>query len=464
MKIRKESLVGNFFEDIENSYKFIRQIGEGAFGKVYQVQHLVTKTIYACKRLSKKKIKNKESLIMEINLLKTLDHPNIVKLFEVYEDKVYLFLVMEELKGGELFDRILSRAQNKNYYSEKQVAKLFKQILSGIVYCHEQKVVHRDIKPENIIFLDESEDSNVKIIDFGLSKCFNYSKTYEMKTRVGTCFYMSPEVIKGEYNELCDVWSLGVLLYVLVSGRAPFNGADDNAIIKKVVDMKFEFKWDGWKQISDDCKNLISSMLVDFKKRPSASDVLKNPWVSLGAPKASDIPITIELDEIKNYGKLDKLSQAISGFIAFRLNENDVKELKEIFQSIDKNGDGSLSIDELKNGLDLINKKKNLNMSEEELCNIFKAIDLDSNGVINYNEFIAATFDRKKVEMKEHLYQAFKTFDVNKDGKISLKELEKIITPETKDDVEKIKILFEKVDKDGNGEIDFDEFFNNYNE
>jgi calcium-dependent protein kinase len=165
--IRKESLVGCFFDDIEADYTFTQELGSGAFGKVYEVQHKETKKFYACKRLSKRKIKNKESIIMEINLLKQLDHPNIVKLFEVYEDKVYLYLVMEELKGGELFDRILERAQNNNYYSEKEVAKLFKQILSGIAYCHSIGVVHRDIKPENIVFSDKSENSSVKLIDLG---------------------------------------------------------------------------------------------------------------------------------------------------------------------------------------------------------------------------------------------------------------------------------------------------------
>lgn len=459
--IKKESLIGNFFEDIENTYKFIKELGAGAFGKVYLVEHRQTKKTYACKRLSKKKIKNKESIISEINLLKQLDHPNIVKLFEVYEDKVYLFLVMEELKGGELFDRILSRAQNKNYYSEKDVCRLFKQILCGIIYCHDNGICHRDIKPENIVFNEESESSNVKIIDFGLSKSF-HSKNHDMKTRVGTCFYMAPEVIKGDYDEKCDVWSLGVLLYVLVSGRAPFNGSDDNAIIKKIMEGKLEFKWEGWKNISDECKNLIKRMLVDVEKRPTAAEVLQDSWIVKEAPSASDKPLNIELEEIKQYACSDKLSKAISGFVAFRLKEEDVKELNDIFKEIDRNGDGALSLPELKNGLEKIKKVKQLNFSEKELEELFSNIDLDSNGVINYNEFIAATFDRKKSNTKEYVYQAFKTFDVNKDGKISIKELEKIITAENEEDVKEMQSLFAKIDTNGDGEIDFDEFCKNF--
>jgi calcium-dependent protein kinase len=462
-KIMKGKFVGSFCEDIEETYKFLKELGAGAFGKVYLVEHLKSKQTYACKRLSKKKIKNIESIISEINMLKNLDHPNIVKLFEIYEDKSYLFLVMEELKGGELFDRILDRAQNKNYYTEKEVSRLFKQIVSGINYCHKEKICHRDIKPENIVFSDASEQSDVKLIDFGLSKTFNSSKKNEMKTRVGTCFYMSPEVIKGEYNEKCDVWSLGVLLYVLISGRAPFNGSDDNAIIKKVTEGKFEFKWEGWKGISDDCKNLIRHMLtVDVKKRPTAEEVLQNPWISLGAPKASDIPIIIELDEIKKYAQLDKLSKAVSGFIAFRLAEQDVKTLTQTFQSIDKNGDGSLSLDELKSGLSLLKTNNSLDMNVDDLEKIFSSIDLDNNGVINYNEFITATFDKNKILNKEFIYEAFRMFDVDKSGKISINELEHIITPETKDDIEEIKEIFKKLDDNGDGEIDFEEFLKNF--
>ena len=450
--VKRSSLVISYIEDIEVSYKFHKEIGSGAFGKVYEVEHKTMHKYYACKRLSKKKIKNLESIKSEIELLKNLDHPNIVKLFEVYEDKVYLFLVMEQLKGGELFDRILTRAQNKNYYTEKEVSRLFKQVASGIAYCHDNNVVHRDIKPENIVFSDQTEESSVKLIDFGLSKTFNNSKP-DLKTRVGTCFYMSPEVIKGEYNEKCDIWSLGVLLYVLISGRAPFNGSDDNAIIKKVSEGKFEFKWEGWKNISNECKNLIKTMLVvDVDKRPTAQEVLQDPWVNLGAPLASEIPIPIEIDELKTYGKMDKLKKAVSGFLAYRLDEDEVKELNQVFQSIDKNGDGSLSIEELKNGIDLISKTKNKTFTHEELQNIFEAIDLDNNGVINYNEFIAATFDKKKNTTKENVYQAFKMFDVDKSGKISLKEIEKIVQGQSKQDLDEIKEIFKKADVNGDGE------------
>ena len=231
--INKKSLVGNFVEKIETVYKFVKELGEGAFGKVYLVEHRTTAERFACKRISKKKVKDREVLTQEINLMIDLDHPNIVKLFEVFEDKTYIFLIMEMLKGGELFDRILSRAKSNNYYTEKEIVRIYKQVVSGISFIHSNNVCHRDIKPENIIFADEKEESSIKIIDFGLSKIFD--RKSNMTSQIGTCFYMSPEVIAGNYNEKCDVWALGVLLYILVCGRPPFAGANDKETMKKIL-------------------------------------------------------------------------------------------------------------------------------------------------------------------------------------------------------------------------------------
>jgi len=460
LSIKKANLIANFFEKIEDTYKFVNEIGEGAFGKVYLIENKKTKQRFACKRLSKKKIKNKDSLQREIEMMKDLDHPNIVKLIEVYEDKAYIFLVMEELKGGELFERILARAKGNNYYTEREVAVLFKQIVSGIAYCHEINIVHRDIKPDNIIFVDEKEDSNVKIIDFGLGRSFD--KILSMKTRVGTCDYMSPEVLKGEYNEKCDVWSLGVLLYILISGRPPFKGDTETITMKKITEGKFEFKWEGWGIISNECKKLISDMLtVDINKRPTAREVLQNLWVSTGASKANDIPIKVNLDDIKQYTQINKFSKAVSGFMALRLTESNVKELSNMFKSLDKDGNGSINICEFEKGFKKFCETKIVKITDEEHKQFFDAIDLDNSGTITYNEFIAATFEKKKQKTKEQVYQALKAFDTDKDGDINFEEFKKIITAHSEEEVKELKSLFDVIDKNGDGRIDFTELYDN---
>ena len=172
------------------------------------------------------------------------DHPNIIKLYEVYEDNRYIYLIMECCSGGELFDRILDRINSKNLYTEKQACHIFKQMVSAICYCHSQKICHRDLKPENLLFLNSSEDSPLKVIDFGLSKIFT-KDNHKMTTKVGTAYYVSPEVLAGDYDEKCDVWSAGVILYILLTGEPPFNGANDNEIYKRIQAKKYNFNGQG---------------------------------------------------------------------------------------------------------------------------------------------------------------------------------------------------------------------------
>ncbi len=169
-----------------------------------------------------------------------IDHPNIIKLYEVYEDSRYVYLIMEECTGGELFDRIYERIVSKNLYTEKEAAAIFKQYMSAICHCHSQKICHRDLKPENLLFLNSSPDSPLKVIDFGLSKIYT-DTNHRMSTKVGTAYYVSPEVLEGNYDEKCDIWSSGVILYILLTGEPPFNGPNDNEIYRKIMKKKFSF-------------------------------------------------------------------------------------------------------------------------------------------------------------------------------------------------------------------------------
>lgn len=169
-----------------------------------------------------------------------IDHPNIIKLYEVYEDSRYIYLIMEECTGGELFDRIYERITQNNLYTEKEAAQIFKQYMAAVCHCHSQKICHRDLKPENLLFLNTTADSPLKVIDFGLSKIFTDNNN-KMSTKVGTAYYVSPEVLSGDYDEKCDIWSSGVILYILLTGEPPFNGPNDNEIYRKIAKKKFSF-------------------------------------------------------------------------------------------------------------------------------------------------------------------------------------------------------------------------------
>lgn len=169
-----------------------------------------------------------------------IDHPNIIKLYEVFEDARYVYLVMEECSGGELFDRIFERIENKNLYTEKEAAGIFKQLMSAVCHCHAQKICHRDLKPDNMLFSNKSPDAPVKVIDFGLGKIYSNGNN-RMTNKVGTVYYIAPEVIEGNYDEKCDIWSSGVILYIMLTGEPPFNGPTDDEICRKIVSRKFSF-------------------------------------------------------------------------------------------------------------------------------------------------------------------------------------------------------------------------------
>lgn len=151
---------------------------------------------------------------------------------------------MEECLGGELFDRIIDRIQKKNLFTEREAATLFKQIMSAICYCHSQGICHRDLKPENLLFLNNEDNSPLKVIDFGLSKIHNKGDS-KMTTKVGTAYYVAPEVLKGDYDEKCDIWSTGVILFIILCGEPPFNGPNDNEIYRKIQKKSFCFSQPG---------------------------------------------------------------------------------------------------------------------------------------------------------------------------------------------------------------------------
>ena len=214
----KENFIGKKEGLLTDYYNVLKKLGKGAYGKVYEVKNRITEEIRACKQLSKSNINNLKTFEKEIEILIKLDHPNIIKLYEIFEDERFIFLVMEKCNGGELFDNIIEHIQKKRMFTEKNAAIIFQQIITAISYCHNNGIVHRDLKPENILYSNEGNEinNNIKVINFGLSRNFLHKK--KMNTKAGTSYYMAPEVINGQYNEKCDVWSAAVILYILLSG------------------------------------------------------------------------------------------------------------------------------------------------------------------------------------------------------------------------------------------------------
>ena len=279
VKIGKETFVSVGNRALRDCYEFTKNLGKGGYGKVFQVRQKMTNKLFACKKLSKLNINNLIKFRREIDILIKIDHPNIIKLFDVFESQNSLYLIMEECYGGELFDRILKRIENNLMYTEKEACEIIRQVMGAIEYCHNKGIVHRDLKPENLLYLKEGPEENnpLKIIDFGLSQDLNIKKI--LSSKVGTAYYVSPEILQGKYSEKCDVWSAGVILYVLLSGEPPFNGPSDIAIYKKIAQMKYDFPEKKWANISDEAKDLIKHMIAPEFERYTARQVMEHPWM-----------------------------------------------------------------------------------------------------------------------------------------------------------------------------------------
>ena len=455
IKISKDNFISVGNRGLRDVYENIKKLGKGSFGKVFQVRNKSTNKFYACKKISKLNM-NKAQFQKEIEILMRMDHPNIIKLYEVFESDNSMYLIMEECFGGELFDRILSRIKKNDLYNEKEACKIMQQVIGAIEYCHNNGIVHRDLKPENLLYAYEGEEENnpIKIVDFGLSQNINYNKT--LSSKVGTAYYVPPEILAGKYNEKCDIWSAGVILYILLSGEPPFNDSNDNLIYAKIKKFDFSFPDNKWKNISKEAKDLLSKMLVKEDARLSASQVLEHPWFNLlKGEKISLQNLNFGKENFfKKYCESNLLKKIMLLYIASKLEESEILDLKNLFKAFDKDNNGQIDYKEFEKGLMELNSD---DLNQQEIKKCFDEIDVDHSGKIDYTEFIAASLERRVYLKKEKLFEAFTSLDKDKNFQISKDELMKILKLEPKEDHFVAKLI-NIADKNGDGNIDYKEF------
>lgn len=260
-------------------------LGEGAFGEVRLCTHRETKEKRAVKVLKKENMDKQEQATMlnEINTLRSLDHPNIVKIFEYFEDEKRFYIVTEHIQGGELFDEIIAKGK----FNERDAATLMKQLLSCVSYCHEHHIIHRDLKPENVLLEASKEFDQIKVIDFGTAQKFKQGQ--KLSETIGTPYYIAPEVLNHQYGKECDVWSLGVMAYIILSGIPPFNGSSDADIMAAIKKGTFNFNAKVWSTVSQSAKDFITSLLTfDANKRPTALVALQHPWLKQSDPHLNE--------------------------------------------------------------------------------------------------------------------------------------------------------------------------------
>ena len=523
------------------NYTVIKALGHGSFGHVFKVVHKITGNIRSIKVIPKNNLRpgfTKDEIIQEINILKSLDHPHIIKMFEFYVDDNNYYLVNEFCSEGDLNEKL----HKIKFFSENVAKLLMFQIFNAVRYLHSKKVIHGDLKLENImvdsiledeklnqkherkksfasvirddskeidlilnnrdkknininsLLTIEEEERNIKhtktdlklikkkdfvlnkrtenigmqkveiknyelkLIDFGCSKMFTtYKKNFE--DTIGTLVYCSPEVLLNNYNEKCDIWSCGIIFYLLLSGKFPYFGKTENDVVEKILSQKVEFNFPIFDQISSEAKDLIKKCLIyDKNKRISAVEALKHPFfanIDLNNIYHEKIDLKEVLSSLKYFSKHSKFYQVVLAFLSHNYAEKtQLDKLKKIFYKIDTNLDGKLSKEELMNAYKIAGIKINKN----QLDKIINSMDYDNNGYIEYEEFIRATIPKENLFTDVNLKTAFELFDLDKNGSISLNEIKEVLGIKKNDDDKVIEELMNEVQRTGNQEITFSQF------
>ena len=448
--LKRKWFIGSKLYNINNDYILGEEIGRGAHGKVYKSTQRETLQTRAIKVIQKSSVAEYETFVAEISILKDPDHPNIVKIIETFECDRLCYLVLEYYNGGDLFDRIIKERR----FSEQKAALIMKSLLSAVRYFHSLHVCHRDLKPENCLYMSNSPDSDIKVIDFGLSAVQNEAEA--LHDAQGSPYYLAPEVLMGNYGQLADCWSLGVVLYMLLSGTPPFNGSTNEEILVSVYNASVNFRKKVFRSVSPAAKDLISRLLIkDPDFRLTAEQAYNHEWIQgCASPKTQALPLEL-VENIEKFVKSRKLKKIALMFIASRLSESEISALRELFKKIDKNGDGFISKDELKASVVHLHSD-----CDSELDYLASSLDFNQNGKIDYTEFITACLQTHNYTNHGLLRSAFRHFDKDQSGFITFDELREAVSG---NDIginsnAKIHEMIQEADKNQDGKVDYTEF------
>ena len=453
IKIKANNLFMERHQSPWEFYEEVEEMGSGMYGVVKKVRLKRNPEIErAMKIIPEENVVQGEgaSLIDEIEILKNLEHPNIMKVYECFVDKNNYYIISELCDQGHL----LSKIEKLERMDQIVVKYLMDQIFNAVAYLHSKNILHGDIKLENILLnkitkrggkrftiitkdlnsnQELTEDINknygkrkisnksnnyikdmmnyeVKLIDFGCSKYFvKRNKKKKLRGIIGTSIYCSPEVVDNLYDERCDEWSCGVLMYILLSGVAPFTGETEEEIFEKIKECKYDFTPPPFKKVSKNCKDLIRRLLEPKKQyRIKAIEALRHPFFTESFDPNSAMTENKDLNILKNFVNpfkyMSKFHEAVAVFLCVHyISPEEENTIKTVFRYLDKDGKGIISKETMKEGLVEIG----IDISDEELKKIFDQVDEDGSEFIEYQEFIRNTCDIKKLMTEPNLKNAF---------------------------------------------------------
>lgn len=471
------------------------ELGKGQFGTVARAQNKQHGYIAALKAVKKPKIttarkKDVEALQNEVKLLtKLTGHPSIVSLFEVIETPTHLYLSQEICQGEELFVAI-SKFGN---FSERDAASVMSDILSALAYMHSHNIMHRDLKPENILLTIKAEKTGirsmessrstgasigspsssicaVKLVDFGLATI----DTVKSAAKAGTPYYIAPEVLmatsRNRYGRACDLWSTGIILYIMLCGYPPFYGDTDQEIYQRIThgfkDLEGgSFPPEDWDIVSASAKDLIHQLLEPKPEdRPTAEIARKHDWIQNEGPSLPKALHTAVMRKLTKFQRVNKFKQVAKRIIAEEIDERDITHLREAFDSYDTDNSGTITITELKTALEeraRISSSKRRSRSkkkvlfDENTISLLKQMDIDGDGQIDYQEFLVATMKTKHWYTNERLLVAFERLDDDNSGYL---ERQEVIDALGGNEYHLALEIVDKFDADGDGRISFEEF------
>jgi serine/threonine protein kinase len=386
----------------------------------------------------------KQQLESEVDVFLAMDHPHVARLFDVYESNDMLHLVMECMTGGELFDRV----QEKKRFREEDAAEAVRQMLRSISYLHSKGIVHRDLKLENFLY-DQKGSDHLKLIDFGFSKVWDPNT--KLSHSCGTLSYVAPEVLRKSYTNQCDLWSLGVITFILLAGYMPFSG-QEKTMADNIARGVYTMKPERWKTISNEATEFVKSLMtVDPNKRLTAERALQHPWVEGKATyKEAEIDQDI-VSALQQFGQASKFRRAALSMMAWSLSNEERAQVRDYFVAMDQNKQGTITLGELKRVM-----MDKYHLPEGETMEIFNALDSNNDETIHYSDFLAAMVSNRIGMHGDLLKKAFSKFDTDNSGYITVANLHEVLGSDYQG--EEVEKLINEADLLHDGRVSYEEF------